>query len=89
MVGKTVAEAKRILASSGRTASYRVGRESTEPPGGAVPDTWIVYSSAPLPGKVVALWVSADGKAPAPRRPGPGASGYWQVQPTTSHSGTP
>ncbi|GAA0726852.1 hypothetical protein Drose_12315 [Dactylosporangium roseum] len=89
LVGKTVAEAKRILASSGRTASYRVGWESTEPPGGAVPDTWIVYDSAPLPGKAVALWVSADGEAPAPPRPGPEASGSWQVQPTTSRSGTP
>jgi len=52
------------LASRGQTASYRVGPQNRDAPAGEVPGDWYVYDVAPLPNKVVALWVSADGKEP-------------------------
>jgi len=66
LIDKSVAEVRKILASRGQTADYRVsnGRESINAPAENVPANWIVYDVASLPDNVVALWVSADGKAP-------------------------
>ena len=68
LVGKTVSDARHLLAQHGQTASYRVGFRSLDTPADQVPGTWYVYEVAPLPDNVVALWVSADGKEPAPNR---------------------
>jgi hypothetical protein len=65
LVGKRVADVRQALAARGQTPSYRVGTESREAKDGEVPGDWYVYDVAPLPNKVVALWVSADGKEPA------------------------
>lgn len=82
LVGKTVSEALKILASRGQAPSYRVGLESIDTPAEKVPANWIVYDAAPLPDKVVALWVSADGKAP--KNPNPsGVNPSVRVTPTT------
>jgi hypothetical protein len=74
LVGMRVADARKALASRGQTASYRVGPESRDAPAGEVPGDWYVYDVAPLPHKVVALWVSADGKEPSRPKGIPGFS---------------
>lgn len=74
LVGKTVAEARKQLAANGQTPTYRLGVSKSvgdghriitqvEPPAAEVLDTWIVTDTAPLPGNVVAIWASKDGKA--------------------------
>lgn len=74
LVGKTVGDARRQLAADGQTPSYRLGVSHSDgkghgivtpltPPAPEVLDTWIVYDVAPLPGNVVAIWASANGKA--------------------------
>jgi len=82
LIGKSVAEVRKILASRGQTASYRVGWQSLDTPAEKVPANWIVYDAASLPDNVVALWVSADGKAPT--NPNPYPSGPRPVQPTST-----
>jgi hypothetical protein len=73
LIGQKVADARRQLAAHGQTPSYRVTvshsaghgvwiGKSLPVPAPAVLDTWIVYDVAPLPGNVVAMWVSKDGK---------------------------
>jgi hypothetical protein len=62
LVGKRVADVRKTLAARGQRPSYRVGPQNRDAPGSEVPGDWIVYDTAPLPNKVVALWVSADGK---------------------------
>jgi hypothetical protein len=69
LIGKSVAQAREILASRGRTATYRVGNGSFTAVADDVPATWIVYDVATLSGNVVALWVSADGVAPKGSNP--------------------
>jgi hypothetical protein len=64
--GKQVADVRAILAANGQTATYRVGFASREAAADEVPGNWYVYDVAPLANDVVVLWVSADGKEPAP-----------------------
>lgn len=66
LVGKRVSEVRELLAANGQTATYRVGFASLEAPADKVPGSWYVYDVAPLANNVVVLWVSADGKEPAP-----------------------
>ncbi|WP_238006668.1 hypothetical protein KZZ52_46590 [Dactylosporangium sp. AC04546] len=82
--GRTVADARRILGTRGQTATYRVGWQSLDTPEDQVPATWIVYDTAPLPDGVVALWVSADGRAPS--RPSTTAPATSQSAPAASQS---
>ncbi|GAB3845970.1 hypothetical protein GCM10029963_25070 [Micromonospora andamanensis] len=84
LVGKTVADALKILASKDQAASYRVGWESIEVPAENVPTHWIVYDSAPLSNKVVALWVSVDGKEPKNSNPSDSGPAPQPVQPTST-----
>jgi hypothetical protein len=65
LVGKTVADMKRILAAAGKTPSYRTGPRSLDTPADQIPNTWIVNSAAPVPGNVIVVWVSVDGKPEA------------------------
>lgn len=75
LLGKKVADARRQLATHGQTVTYRFGGTQSagngylkvvpmKAPAAQVLDTWIVYDVAPLPGNVVAIWSSKDGKAP-------------------------
>jgi hypothetical protein len=66
LAGKRVSDVRRILAANGQTATYRVGFASRETAADKVPGNWYVYDTAPLTNGVVVLWVSADGKEPAP-----------------------
>ncbi|MET7419077.1 hypothetical protein [Dactylosporangium sp. NPDC005555] len=79
LLGKTVAEARRILAAKGMTAEYRVGPKSLSAPAEEVPGDWIVFDTAPIDTTVIVLWSSADGRSPIPSgddvpKPGPSAS---------------
>lgn len=73
LAGKTVADMKRILATAGKTPSYRTGPRSLDTPADQIPNTWIVNSATPIPGNVIVVWVSADGK-PEARPYAPGAT---------------
>ncbi|MEV0561731.1 hypothetical protein [Dactylosporangium sp. NPDC050588] len=66
LIGKRVSEARQILAANGMTAEYRVGPKSMAAPADQVPGDWIVFDTAPIPGNIIVLWSSADGKPPAP-----------------------
>lgn len=82
LVGRTVADALEILASNGQTASYRVGWESIEAPADKVPTDWIVVDAIPMPNKVIALWVTADGKHPKKQDSSSGGPSAQPVEPT-------
>ncbi|TDB75681.1 hypothetical protein [Micromonospora sp. KC723] len=64
--GKRVSDVRQELTALGQTATYRVGFESRETAADQVPGSWYVYDTAPLANNVVVLWVSVDGKEPAP-----------------------
>lgn len=64
IIGKHVSEALAILQSKGMTASYRVGPQQLNVPADQVPGTWIVFDASPIPGNVMVIWVSEDGKQP-------------------------
>jgi hypothetical protein len=65
--GKRVTDVRELLAAHGQTATYRVGFESLEATADQVPGDWYVYDTAPLANNKVVLWVSKDGKEPAPK----------------------
>jgi hypothetical protein len=62
--GRTVSDMKRILAAAGKSPSYRTGPVPVGTPAEQIPDAWIVIDATPVPGDVVLVWVSADGKVP-------------------------
>ena len=37
---------------------------TVEAPASEVPGTWIIFDTAPLPGNVVVIWASPDGREP-------------------------
>ena len=64
--GKTVAQARTIVAAQGKTLLYRVGWESRDAPAGQVPGPWKIYDAAHGTGDTIVVWVSEDGAAPTP-----------------------
>ncbi|GAA2326458.1 hypothetical protein [Dactylosporangium salmoneum] len=66
LLGKTVAEVRRIVAAQGRTLDYRVGWQSLAAPADQVPGSWKVYQAAYGTGHSIIVWASEDGTAPRP-----------------------